>query len=71
MSREELPEFLKALAETKMDEVTRAALSLTMITAQRTSEIIGATWEEFDLDSGLWRIPCPARPLPSWKPCAR
>lgn len=59
LSREELPEFMKSLETSRIDDITRAALALTLLTAQRTGEIIGARWEEFDLAAGLWRIPGP------------
>jgi integrase len=28
-----------------------------MLTAARTNEVLGAHWEKFDLDAGLWEIP--------------
>ena len=33
------------------------ALEFTILTAVRTSEAIGATWNEIDLDAGVWTIP--------------
>jgi integrase len=33
------------------------ALELAILTATRTSEVLGAQWAEFDLDAGLWTIP--------------
>jgi integrase len=33
------------------------ALELIILTAARTSEVIGATWREFDLDAKLWTVP--------------
>jgi len=33
------------------------ALEFAILTAARTSEVIGATWDEFDFDKGLWTIP--------------
>ena len=33
------------------------ALELLILTAARTSEVIGASWAEFDLDRALWTIP--------------
>lgn len=59
LSREELPEFMKSLETSRIDDITRAALTLTLLTALRTGEIIGARWEEFDLAAGLWRSPGP------------
>ena len=39
------------------DSVSARALELTILTATRTSETIGATWAEIDLDSATWCIP--------------
>lgn len=33
------------------------ALELVILTATRTSEVLKATWDEFDLDNGIWTIP--------------
>jgi len=33
------------------------ALKLLILTATRTSEVLKATWNEFDLDNALWTIP--------------
>ena len=33
------------------------ALQFTILTAARTGEVIGARWDEFDLDAGLWIVP--------------
>jgi integrase len=33
------------------------ALELAVLTATRTSEVLNAKWEEFDLNAGLWTIP--------------
>jgi integrase len=37
--------------------VTRAALTLTMLTAQRPGLVAAAEWSEFDLNAGEWSIP--------------
>jgi integrase len=56
---EELPELLRAIAgyEAIGDRPTRLALELLALTFVRTNELIGATWDEFDLDAELWVIP--------------
>jgi integrase len=41
----------------KGSDVIRAALWFSLYTFQRPNEIRGATWEEMDFDSALWRIP--------------
>ena len=33
------------------------ALEFAILTAARTSEVLGARWEEFDLDRGVWMVP--------------
>lgn len=51
----ELAEFVKRL---RAEEGAAArSLELLILTATRTSEVIEATWEEFDIDSALWVIP--------------
>lgn len=37
--------------------VTRTAIKLIALTFVRTSELIGARWDEFDLDAARWDIP--------------
>jgi integrase len=39
--------------------VTRAALTLAMLTAQRPGLVAAAEWEDFDLDAGEWSLPGP------------
>jgi integrase len=39
------------------DGIGSRALELLALTASRSGEVRGATWEEFDLDKGLWVIP--------------
>jgi integrase len=41
----------------KGSDVIRSALWFSLYTFQRPGEIRGATWEEMDFDSALWRIP--------------
>jgi integrase len=56
---EELPALLKAIAsyDTLGDRQTMLALQLLVLTFVRTSELIGATWSEFDLEAAVWLIP--------------
>jgi integrase len=37
--------------------VAARALEFTILTAARTSEVLGATWSEVDLQAGIWTIP--------------
>ncbi|MFM9844298.1 MAG: tyrosine-type recombinase/integrase [Dongiaceae bacterium] len=52
----ELPGFLKALDASPAGLPARLALELLILTAARTSEVLDATWSEFDLKTGLWTI---------------
>ncbi len=51
----ELPAFMAELRE--RTGVSAKALEFAILTAARTSEVIGATWSEIDLKSGVWTIP--------------
>jgi len=53
----ELPELLRKIEVYQGAPVTRAAMKLMAMTFVRTSELIGARWEEFDLEAGRWDIP--------------
>lgn len=55
----DLPEFLNSLErnDARLFVLTRLAIRLMMLTFVRTSELINATWEEFDLDAAEWAIP--------------
>jgi len=57
---EELPDLLRKIEtydKDTGDTLTRLALQLMAATFVRTSELIGAKWEEFDLDAAVWAIP--------------
>ena len=41
------------------DGIAAQALEFLIYTAARTSEVRGASWDEFDLDRGIWAIPGP------------
>lgn len=53
----ELPWLLKAIDQYIGGEHTRLALQLMALTFVRTSELIGAKWEEFDLQAARWDVP--------------
>lgn len=55
----ELPEFVQALErnDARLYQQTRNAVRLLMLTFVRTRELIESTWEEFDLENGVWEIP--------------
>lgn len=51
----EMGAFIKQLRA--QDGVAALALELTILTATRTGEVIGARWDEFDLKGKTWTIP--------------
>jgi integrase len=51
----ELPAFMAELRG--RDTISARALEFTVLTAARTSEVIGAKWSEIDLDAGVWTVP--------------
>jgi len=51
----ELPAFMAKL--NKLDKVTFKAMQMTILTACRTSEVLGATWDEVDLEARVWAVP--------------
>lgn len=52
---EQLPAFITKLQ--RQPGVAAQAVLLAILTAVRSSEARGATWDEIDLDAGLWTIP--------------
>lgn len=54
---EELPDFLKNLTSANIHITTKLAIQFTILTAARSGEVRGATWNEIDLDKNLWSIP--------------
>jgi integrase len=53
----ELPALLRAIEVYKGRQLTRLAIKLMAFTFVRTSELIGARWDEFDFDDRRWYIP--------------
>jgi len=53
----ELPELLRKIEVYQGSSITRTAIKLMAMTFVRTSELIGARWDEFDLDGARWDIP--------------
>lgn len=53
----ELPELLRHIEAYHGSAITRLAMKLMVLTFVRTSELIGARWDEFDLKAAQWRIP--------------
>ena len=55
----ELPDFVQTLErnDARLYPHTRRVMKLLMLTFVRTSELINATWDEFDLENAEWIIP--------------
>jgi integrase len=51
----ELPAFLLKIRQ--RDGVAARALEFAILTAARTSEVLGARWDEVDLESEIWTVP--------------
>jgi integrase len=50
-----LPEFMAALKQ--REGAAARALEFTILTAARTGEVIGARWDEINLDDKIWTVP--------------
>ncbi|GAB3514219.1 tyrosine-type recombinase/integrase [Emticicia fontis] len=59
ISPEQLPELLDAINcnEPRLYKQTILGMKLLMLTMVRTTELINAQWDEFDLQKGTWHIP--------------
>ena len=55
MDWRDVPAFMAELR--RREHVSSWTLQLTILTAARTGEVIGARWPEFSLDAALWVIP--------------
>ena len=53
----ELPALLRKIEAYVGTPATRLAMKLMALTFVRTSELIGARWDEFDLEAARWDIP--------------
>ena len=50
-----IPPFMAQLRE--REAMAALALEFVILTATRTSEVLGATWAEVDLDKAIWTVP--------------
>jgi integrase len=57
LDQKELPELLRRIEAYDGQPLTKLALQLMALTFVRTGELIGARWDEIELDAKLWRIP--------------
>jgi Arm DNA-binding domain len=55
MAYEDLPAFIGQLRE--REATAGLALEFCILTASRTSEVLGAKWSEIDLEKKLWTVP--------------
>ena len=55
LSYVDLPSFMEKLS--KANGFSARALEICILNATRTSETLKATWDEFDLEEGVWTIP--------------
>lgn len=55
LAYEAIPEFVSALR--KREAVAALALEFTILTAARSSEVLGGQWNEVDLGKAIWTIP--------------
>lgn len=55
----EMPEFLATLEknDARLFHRTRRAIKLMMLCFTRTTELIHATWDEFDFENAIWEVP--------------
>jgi integrase len=57
LSDVEIKAFWDKLPMTEMEETTKRALRLMLITAQRRGEVCSMEWDELDVEGGWWTIP--------------
>lgn len=57
LSMGEIKVFWCKLDSASMSQLSKLALKLQLVTAQRKGEIIAAEWSELDLQAGWWTIP--------------
>jgi len=55
MPHKEVPAFVKRLQD--LGSVSAMALEFCILTAARSGEVLGAKWQEIDLNEGVWTIP--------------
>ncbi len=53
----EVPSFLKTLRSSDAGESNRLAFEFLILTAARTSEVLGARWPEIDFKKKTWTVP--------------
>jgi integrase len=51
----DIPEFMQELRE--KEAMSARALEFVILTAARTGEVIGAIWDEIDIENATWHVP--------------
>ena len=57
LTPDEIKSFWNGLEDATIDTMLSFALKLLLVTGQRRTEVIGATWDEFDFKTRWWEIP--------------
>lgn len=57
LSPKEIPAFIDAVARYPGLPTTKLAVQLLLLSFVRKNEVIQATWDEVDIDNGMWIIP--------------
>ncbi len=57
VSAKQMPDLLRDIHDYRGERMTVIGLQLLCLTFVRTSELVGARWEELDLDAARWDIP--------------
>ena len=53
----DVPAALEKVRQSTADDVTRKAFEFLVLTAVRTGSVRAMTWQQVDLDAGVWEIP--------------
>ena len=54
---EQVPEAIRKIQDSESWAATKLAFEFLILTAARSGEVRGATWDEIDLDADLWTVP--------------
>jgi integrase len=57
LSAKEMPEFLSKVRAYNCNVQTRLSVRFLLLTFVRTTELIGARWDEIDFEEAIWNIP--------------
>ena len=52
--------FRHSWSTSRAEAMSARALEFLILTAARSGEVLGATWDEFDLEAALWTVPAAA-----------